>query len=45
MTATATPPLQASVSLIGLIASDSKFINEREEITEYVKSLKAEGGS
>jgi len=25
--------------LIGLIASDAKFMNEREEITEYVRSL------
>ena len=30
--------------LIGLIAADSKFIDEREEITEYVKSLKAGEG-
>jgi len=26
--------------LIGLIQSDAKFLNEREEITEYVRSLK-----
>ena len=30
--------------LIGLIAADSKFIDEREEITEYVMSLKAGEG-
>jgi len=30
--------------LIGLIASDSKFLDEREDITEYVKSLKAGEG-
>jgi type I restriction enzyme R subunit len=30
--------------LIGLIASDSKFLNEREDITEYVRSLKAGEG-
>ena len=27
--------------LIGLIASDAKFLDEREDITEYVRSLKA----
>ena len=26
--------------LIGLIQSDAKFLDEREEITEYVRSLK-----
>ncbi len=30
--------------LIGLIESDAKFIDEREDITEYVRSLKAGGG-
>jgi len=30
--------------LIGLIAADAKFIDEREAITEYVKSLKAGEG-
>ena len=30
--------------LIGLIQSDAKFIDEREEITEYVRSLKAGEG-
>ncbi len=30
--------------LIGLIAADSKFIDEREDITEYVMSLKAGEG-
>jgi type I restriction enzyme R subunit len=30
--------------LIGLIAADSKFVDEREDITEYVMSLKAGEG-
>jgi type I restriction enzyme, R subunit len=30
--------------LIGLINSDSKFLDEREDITEYVRSLKEGGG-
>ncbi|WP_028740445.1 type I restriction endonuclease subunit R [Rhizobium leguminosarum] len=30
--------------LVGLIAADSKFIDERDDITEYVKSLKAGAG-
>jgi type I restriction enzyme R subunit len=30
--------------LIGLIAADSKFIDERDDITEYVKSIKAGEG-
>jgi type I restriction enzyme R subunit len=30
--------------LIGLIAADSKFIDERDDITEYVKSLEAGDG-
>ncbi|MCE9554401.1 MAG: hypothetical protein K8T91_13620 [Planctomycetes bacterium] len=30
--------------LIGLIAADSKFIDEREEITQYVRGLKAGQG-
>jgi type I restriction enzyme R subunit len=30
--------------LIGLIAADSKFLGERDDITEYVKSLKAGEG-
>lgn len=30
--------------LIGLIRSDAKFLNEREEITEYVRSLREGGG-
>ncbi len=30
--------------LIGLIASDSKFLDERDSITEYVRSLKAGEG-
>lgn len=30
--------------LIGLIASDSKFMDEREDITEYVRGLKAGEG-
>jgi len=40
-------PGKASMSrdeLIGLIAADSKFINERDTITEYVMSLKAGEG-
>jgi type I restriction enzyme, R subunit len=31
-------------ALIGLIAADSKFIDERDDITEYVRSLKAGEG-
>ena len=31
-------------ALIGLIASDSKFLDERDDITEYVRSLKAGEG-
>ena len=30
--------------LIGLIAADSKFIDERDAITEYVRGLKAGEG-
>ena len=30
--------------LIGLIESDAKFLNDREEITEYVRSLRKGGG-
>ncbi len=30
--------------LIGLIAADSKFIDEREDITDYVRGLKAGEG-
>jgi type I restriction enzyme R subunit len=30
--------------LIGLIQSDAKFLDEREDITEYVRSLKAGEG-
>lgn len=30
--------------LIGLIAADSKFLNERDDITEYVRGLKAGEG-
>jgi len=30
--------------LIGLIAGDSKFLGEREDITEYIMGLKADGG-
>src|SRR5690606_28112034 len=30
--------------LIGLIAADAKFMNERETITEYVQTLKAGAG-
>jgi type I restriction enzyme, R subunit len=30
--------------LIGLIAGDSKFLNERDDITDYVRSLKAGEG-
>ena len=40
-------PGKASMSreqLIGLIAADSKFIDEREDITEYVRGLKAGEG-
>lgn len=40
-------PGKASMSreqLIGLIASDAKFMNEREEITEYVGGLQAGQG-
>jgi len=40
-------PGKASMSreqLIGLIAGDAKFIDEREDITEYVNSLKAGEG-
>jgi type I restriction enzyme R subunit len=42
----ATPGKQTMTreQLIGLIQGDSKFIDERETITEYVKSLKAGGG-
>ena len=41
------PPGKQSMTreqLIGLIAADSKFLDEREEITEYVRSLKAGEG-
>ncbi|MGN6655353.1 MAG: type I restriction endonuclease subunit R [Rhodanobacter sp.] len=41
------PAGKASMSreeLIGLIAGDAKFIDEREEITEYVRGLKAGAG-
>lgn len=31
-------------ALIGLIAADSKFLNERDDITEYVRSLSAGEG-
>ncbi len=40
-------PGKASMSreqLIGLIAADAKFMDEREDITEYVASLKAGAG-
>ena len=40
-------PKKLSISreqLIGLIQSDEKFLDEREEITEYVRSLKEGGG-
>ena len=40
-------PSKSSMSreqLIGLIAADSKFIDERNLITEYVRSLKAGEG-
>ena len=40
-------PGKASMSreqLIGLIAGDAKFMDEREDITEYVRSLKAGAG-
>jgi type I restriction enzyme, R subunit len=40
-------PGKASMSreqLIGLIASDAKFMNEREDISEYVRGLKAGEG-
>ena len=40
-------PKKAQISreqLIGLILSDAKFLDEREEITEYVNSLKAGEG-
>lgn len=30
--------------LIGLIASDAKFMNEREDISEYVRALDPQGG-
>jgi type I restriction enzyme R subunit len=30
--------------LVGLIAADSKFLDERENITEYIMGLKADGG-
>ncbi|MFM0233275.1 type I restriction endonuclease subunit R [Paraburkholderia sediminicola] len=30
--------------LIGLIAADSKFLNDRDDITEYVIGLKSDGG-
>ena len=30
--------------LVGLIAADSKFLGEREDITEYIMGLKADGG-
>jgi type I restriction enzyme, R subunit len=42
-----TKPGKASMSreeLVGLIAADSKFINERHTITDYVMSLKAGEG-
>jgi type I restriction enzyme R subunit len=40
-------PTKASMSreqLIGLIAADAKFINERDDISEYVRGLKAGEG-
>jgi type I restriction enzyme R subunit len=43
----ATGPTKSTMSreqLIGLIASDSKFIDERDTITEYVRGLKANEG-
>lgn len=43
----AKPPGKQSMTreqLIGLIASDSKFIDERDAITEYVRGLKAGEG-
>ncbi len=43
----AKPPSKQSMTreqLIGLIASDSKFIDERDAITEYVRGLKAGEG-
>ena len=33
-----------SAQLIGLITSDSKLIDEREDLTAYVKTLRANGG-
>src|SRR5205823_253805 len=43
----ATKPGKATMSrdeLIGLIAADSKFLDERDDITEYVRGLKAGEG-
>ncbi|MXN74297.1 HsdR family type I site-specific deoxyribonuclease [Burkholderia sp. 4701] len=43
----ANKPGKATMSrdeLIGLIATDSKFLNERDDITEYVRGLKAGEG-
>ena len=42
-----TGPAKSSMSreqLIGLIASDAKFIDEREDISEYVRGLDQQGG-
>ena len=30
--------------LVGLIAADSKFLGERDDITEYIMGLKSDGG-
>ena len=43
----ATGPTKSSMKreqLIGLIAGDAKFIDEREDISEYVRGLDAHGG-
>ena len=43
----ATGPTKSSMNreqLIGLIAGDAKFIDEREDISEYVRGLDAHGG-
>ena len=38
------PTTMSREQLIGLIASDAKFIDEREDISEYVRGLKAGEG-
>ncbi|MDO3620593.1 type I restriction endonuclease subunit R [Ralstonia pseudosolanacearum] len=43
----AKPPGKVTMSrqeLIGLIAADSKFLDDRDDITEYIMGLKSDGG-